>query len=246
MPDTARTLLPAMGRPPKVSRSTREVGGTAANDVEGGHLLLVLHAPPERDHDKRQGRFFWRQPDGTWSATNSVQASALCSNILMNTIRFLINWRNRKSKRSVQRTTSRSMITLHSITKGFGEPTPSCMMRKQCPDFRELIDVRDRAYTIERTAELLASGCKNGLDFQMAKQAEQLISSHPDGNRLSPAQSTCRFLSTSGDLSGLFGVNAGLGLRITRTRLLHADRNHCVDRHGDRSSAGTWRRSVLR
>ena len=44
--------------------------------------------------------------------------------------------------------------------------------RKLCPDYREIIDARDRAYAIQRTAELLFDGTKNALDFTVAKRAE--------------------------------------------------------------------------
>ena len=33
-----------------------------------GHLLIILHSPPGPEDDERAGRFFWRQPDGTWSS----------------------------------------------------------------------------------------------------------------------------------------------------------------------------------
>ena len=42
-----------------------------------------------------------------------------------------------------------------------------------CPDYRDIIDLRDRAYAIERTADLLFSGTKNSLDFTVAKRAEE-------------------------------------------------------------------------
>src|SRR5690606_720979 len=34
--------------------------------LEDGHLLRILHAPPEAEDEERQGRFFWRDPAGNW------------------------------------------------------------------------------------------------------------------------------------------------------------------------------------
>ena len=169
--------------------------------LEGGHLLLVLHAPPERDHDKRQGRFFWRQPDGTWSSNQLGSGIGLCSNDLDEYNSFLDQLEEQEEQAAAQRTTSRSMITCYALLRASANlHTVLHDARKQCPDFRELIDVRDRAYTIERTAELLASGCKNGLDFQMAKQAEeQAISSHRMAIASHRLNQLAGFLSTSGD-----------------------------------------------
>ncbi|MFV2067129.1 MAG: hypothetical protein ACC645_09135 [Pirellulales bacterium] len=45
--------------------------------------------------------------------------------------------------------------------------------RKLCPDYRDVIDLRDRAYTIERMADLLFIGTKHSLDSTVAKRAEQ-------------------------------------------------------------------------
>ena len=33
-----------------------------------GHLLLVLHAPPKPEAAEREGRFFWRNPQGEWTS----------------------------------------------------------------------------------------------------------------------------------------------------------------------------------
>ena len=33
------------------------------------HLLLILHDPPAPDESERDGQFFWRQPNGTWSSS---------------------------------------------------------------------------------------------------------------------------------------------------------------------------------
>jgi hypothetical protein len=45
--------------------------------------------------------------------------------------------------------------------------------RKACTDDRDIINFRDRAYEIERTAELLYSETKNSMDLAVARRAEE-------------------------------------------------------------------------
>ena len=210
MPDTARTLLPAAWDVPQKFRDRlgKSVGRQRMM-LEGGHLLLVLHAPPERDHDKRQGRFFWRQPDGTWS---SNQLGSGIGSLLKHLDEYN-SFLDQLEEQEEQAVSAKDYFEINDhlaplLRASANLHTVLHDARKQCPDFRELIDVRDRAYTIERTAELLASGCKNGLDFQMAKQAEeQAISSHRMAIASHRLNQLAAFFLPLATLSGLFGVN---------------------------------------
>ena len=46
-------------------------------------------------------------------------------------------------------------------------------LRKRFPEVRELINMRDQAYDLERTAELLAAATKNSLEYKIARSAEE-------------------------------------------------------------------------
>ena len=80
--------------------------------------------------------------------------------------------------------------------------------RKECPDIRELINLRDRAYEFERTAELLLEEVKNSLDVAVAKRAEeQAASTH----RMSVASHRLNILAAFffpiATLMAIFGAN---------------------------------------
>ena len=47
--------------------------------VADGHLLVILHDPPGPEEVDRCGRFFWRQPDGTWHASQGSGPEALAN-----------------------------------------------------------------------------------------------------------------------------------------------------------------------
>ncbi len=64
-----RTTLPEVWQTPQRFRERLGEGvGRQRAMFEEAHLLLVLHRPPKPEDDERTGRYFWRQPDGTWSS----------------------------------------------------------------------------------------------------------------------------------------------------------------------------------
>ena len=85
--------------------------------------------------------------------------------------------------------------------------------RKSCPDLRELINARDRAYDTQREAELLYNGAKNALDFAVAKRAEeQAAASHRMAVSAHRLNILVAFFFPIATLSGVFGVNLRTGL----------------------------------
>lgn len=81
-----------------------------------------------------------------------------------------------------------------------------------CPNDRDLILCRDRAYDIERAAELLYNEAKNALDFAIARRSEEQAA-----HSLRMALSAHRlnllvaFFFPIATLSAVFGVNLAHG-----------------------------------
>jgi hypothetical protein len=80
--------------------------------------------------------------------------------------------------------------------------------RQLCPASRSLINYRDRAYDLERMAELIYQGAKNGLDFAVAKRSEELAKS---GHRMAVSAHRLNLLAAlffpAATLAAIFGVN---------------------------------------
>ena len=139
-----------------------------------GHLLLVLHAPPNPMDAGRIGRFFWRDPSGNWSSNDLGRG-------LPGLVRQLDEYEKQittlEQKEEGAGTASdyfevlEQLTPLHRAARNMHQAFQDA--RKQCPAFRDLIDLRDRAYTIERMADLLLSATKDSLDFTVAKRAEE-------------------------------------------------------------------------
>jgi hypothetical protein len=139
-----------------------------------GHLLLVLLAPPAPDQVERHGRFFWRKPDGTWVSDQFGASPASVMKHLDEYDRLIDALELQEQAAKSARDYFDVMEKLAPIHRATGNQHSVLQeARKQCPDAREIIDMRDRAYDIQRSAELLSSGCKNALDFQIARQVEE-------------------------------------------------------------------------
>ena len=138
------------------------------------HLLLVLHSPPRPEDHARIGRFFWRAPDGTWSSKD-LGGGIASLNKHLDEYEDLITALNRQEEEA--KTADDYFQVLEQLTPIHRSARNQCEViqeaRKMCPNYHDVIDVRDRAYAIQRSAELLFNGTKNALDFTVAKRAEE-------------------------------------------------------------------------
>jgi Mg2+ and Co2+ transporter CorA len=171
-----------------------------------------LHAPPEPGETTRQGRFLWRKPDGAWASNDlggGAQVVAKHLDQFAKAVHDCDTWEERaktpedyfavlEQLAPIQR----SARNLHGVLQE---------ARQLCPEDRDLISFRDRAYEIERTAELLQAETKNSFDLLMARRAEEQAES---SRRM--AVSTHRlnllaaFFFPVAALSGILGVNLAL------------------------------------
>ena len=139
-----------------------------------GHLLLVLHAPPVRDDPTRVGRFFWRAPDGTWKSKElggGINALNKHLDEYEDQLAVLDRQETAATTADAYFAVLEQLAPLHRSARNMYQVLQDA--RKSFPDYGDLIDVRDRAYAIERTADLLYSETKNSLDFLIARRAEE-------------------------------------------------------------------------
>lgn len=177
--------------------------------VADDHLLLVLHAPPKPDENERVGRFFWRAPDGLWSS-NALGGGPAALNQHLDEYYSIIQHLDEQEEKAASADEyfeiieavapiCRATRNLHQVLQE---------TRSLCPDIREVIDVRDRAYELERTAELLYNGTKDGLEFAIAKRAEeQARSSQQMAWSAHRLNSLAAFFFPIATLTAVFGVN---------------------------------------
>jgi hypothetical protein len=153
-------------------RLGREAGPQRAMFADG-HLLLVLHEVPEPDASARKPAFFWRSPAGEWKSSRSVLPSGTLAD-------FLKTYEDRLLRLEVLETGAVTARDYHNILEE-GSPVLRAarglhrslqQAREMVKEERELINYRDRAAALERTAELLVQDAQFGLSYIAARQSE--------------------------------------------------------------------------
>jgi hypothetical protein len=169
------SLLPADWSIPAALRD--RLGSTAGRQrllIEDGHLLLVLHAVPGADEIDRRGRFFWRNPDGSWRAAPKIDRITTLREHLAEYEREI----EQLERAEDDATQARDYFELLDRLAPLARATRNLygvlqQARETVADDRELIVVRDEASDLMRRSELLNEDARNGLEFAIAWQAEQ-------------------------------------------------------------------------
>lgn len=141
---------------------------------EDDQVLLVLHAPPKPDEDERYGRFFWRKADGTWVSDQLGEGlGSITKHIDQYDQRLgeLEKLEDEAKSAEDQFLILEALSPLHRAIRNMHSVFQE--LRKRHPEAREVINMRDQAYDLERMAELLSTGTKNSLDYKIARSAEE-------------------------------------------------------------------------
>lgn len=138
------------------------------------HLLLVLHKAPPPGKREREAVYFWRKPDGSWEY--SGKGSGLRR--LINHVQAYSSAEEQFSREYEQAQDAagyfqilEKVAPLHHASRNLYTTLQAA--REAIPHDRDIIDLRDWAYDLERTLDLLYMDTKNALDFHVAKQAEE-------------------------------------------------------------------------
>lgn len=154
------------------SRIGREAGRQRAM-FEEGHLLIILHQVPGPDDVERKPAFFWRSPDGSWKSNPEAGG-------LLGLQAHLTRFTARLEELDKQEQFAQTAVEYHRVLEAIAPVMRSTRglhrALQQAREFvkadRDLINLRDTASSIERTAELLFQDAQFGLNFTVAKQSE--------------------------------------------------------------------------
>lgn len=141
-----------------------------------GHTLIVLHEVPNpNEPDMRSAKLFWRKPDGSWQSSGS-------SSTTIAPLRSHVESFAEASERLETRLEKASTATdyfgvLHESAPLLRTARNLCRALQEAREAvgadRDLIAVRDLAQDTERACELLHGYAKDGLEFTIARNAEQ-------------------------------------------------------------------------
>ena len=181
-----------------------------------GHLLIILHDVPRPDEPgERNARLYWRQPDGTWRALGSSGNSIAPLRAHIESFEAATDALEYQSEHATSakdwfevlyRTTPLRRAA-RNLSRALQEA------RDLAKTDRELIAIRDQAQEVERAAELIHGHARDGLDFTVARNAEESArQTHhvvEAGHRLNLIAAL--FLPITA-LGALFGMNLEHGL----------------------------------
>lgn len=182
--------------------------------VSEGHLLLVLHKVPGREASQREGLFFWRKPNGEWVSRGGGDGLKALQRHLQSFTQAEEQYSKLYEQAASAEDYFHILETIPAICHSAKNLQATLQAaREAIPEDRDLIDLRDWAYDIERSLDLLYEDTRNALDFNIARKAEEqarlsrqeLQSSH----RLN-VLAAIFFPITA--IAGIFGMNLPSGL----------------------------------
>ena len=211
----AKNVLPPAWKTPDVFRARLgEAAGKQRAMESAGHLLLVLHEPPSWGESERRGRYFWREPDGSWKSNSlgaGIQALKKHVGEYAERLEALDDELQQAQASDDYFRVLQALAPLCHASRNMHAALQQA--REMASADRELIALRDKAGEIERGAELLQSDAKHGLDFLIARKTEEqarrgyemAVSAH----RLNLLAAIFFPIAT---LSAVFGMNLEHGL----------------------------------
>jgi hypothetical protein len=185
---------------------------------EDQNLLLVLHAPPGPDDEQREGRFFWRKPDGSWVSTTAAKGQMALDAHLAEYDEILDALDEREERACSADDYFELIRQLNPIVRATRNLHAALQQaREMVRDDKRIINFRDQAYSLERRAELLAGDTKNTLEYAIARRSEEQAAA---GERMAVAAHRLNLMAAFffplATLSAIFGVNLRHGLEPER------------------------------
>lgn len=186
--------------------------------AEEDEVLAVLHQPPLPDEEHRRAFLLWRTRTGEWRGASNGRESGEGLTALRH---HLGAFHDRIVELDQRADTARgasdyfavlgSAQPLHRTARNLHRALQE--LRERVPDEPEVLVSRDRAYEVERSAELLVEDARNGLEYTVAKESEaqsKVASSiAEESRRLNQLAAVCLPLSA---LSAVVGASLPTGL----------------------------------
>lgn len=149
--------------------------GPQRSMFEEGHLLIILHHIPLPNQSERVPAFFWRNPEDEWRSTEGKGMGPVALQS------FLDAWEEKVHALEAEEQKALTAAEYHNLLEALGPILRATrglhralqQARELVKDDRDLINFRDIAAGLERSAELLLQDAQFGLDFIAARQSEQ-------------------------------------------------------------------------
>jgi hypothetical protein len=216
-------ILPATWKVPEVFHARLgEQAGRQRMMAADGHLLLILHKIPTPGESDRESVLFWRDSGGSWKSTGGGSGLAELKSHLQDFAVYV----DKLEDRMHMPPSSKMYFEILQITAPLLRSVRNMHIalqqaREAFPNDRNVIVARDQAGDLERGVELLHADAKNGMEYMIAKQAEEQAENSEQllkaGHRLNLL--IALFLPLTA-LGSAFGMNFKHGLEGIQSPLL--------------------------
>lgn len=165
--------------PEKLAARLGKTAGRQRVIAEDDDVLIVLHRPPAEDDDERVPFVVWRDARATWRGSVAGKEGPIGQGLAA--LQHHLGQFGERLTELDARADAATSASEHFAVLGASQPLHRTLrnahralqeLRERLPEQVELVALRDRAYELERTAELLVEDAKNGLEFTIAKQSE--------------------------------------------------------------------------
>lgn len=174
-PSSPASPLPKNWEIPNAIRNRvgREAGPQRSM-FEEGHLLVIVHRMPGPDERERVPVFFHRTPEGHWRGSDSKAQGPTALT------EYLTAYETRLHQLEDEEIKANTATQYHALLEA-GAPVLRAsrglhrafqQAREMVKEDRDLINFRDKAASIERSAELLMQDAQSGLNYIAARQSE--------------------------------------------------------------------------
>ncbi len=171
----ARVLPSSWQVPEKIAARFGTAAGKQRAMFADGHLVLVTHVVPDPNKRDREAALFWRHPDGTWRSTGSARGG-------LGALRTLVDEYKKRADLLEDNVSRAKMAADYFSALQAVAPVLRAVRnlhralqeaREAVTLDRDIIALRDLAADVERTAEIAHADAKTGLEFAIARQAEE-------------------------------------------------------------------------
>ncbi|MCW1884331.1 CorA family divalent cation transporter [Luteolibacter flavescens] len=196
--------------PESIRKRLGDAAGRQRLMDEDGHLLFILHQPPQPEDDEvRKPVLIWGQPSGEWKS--SPEGGGLAAlDAHMESYRKNIH----ALDEAVEAAKSpRQFFDIMKKVNPLLRATRNLLAvmqeaREARQDERRLINFRDRAVDLERAIDLVASDAKDGMEFALAENTEeQSRFAHAAALEARKLNRLAAFFFPLATLVAVFGIN---------------------------------------
>jgi len=165
-------LPPGWKLPEDIVRRLGSKAGKQRVIAEQDHILIVLHKAPLKHESHRESVFFWRNPEGTWDASERGNGLFALGEFLDNYARIEDALDEDYEKATKARDFFDLLEKIAPVQRAVKNMSKTLQMAREIVG-EDFIDFRDKSEELSRNIELLYIDSKNGLDYAIAKRVEE-------------------------------------------------------------------------